>query len=1351
MLLAAVVVSNVTLQHAQYASAHPTTSKPTTKPRPTLATTNNANRGSSNYFPFADIASVIQKWDPSQHLYVQGNLGLSQAQLMGLETWLHNNGPHWTVILMEDASTQRYTNSQGRIETGMDAVELSISDLMEVGSFRSQLNPITGQQDAAVFILFLNQRKFSYRASEAQNQRGLGQDRWIGKLDRPAYRAMRGGGRVLDAVRDTVNAINQSLTLAINQEQKIAQQNRLQRQRETDQLRSRLAEVENKIARITKSAATIKQRKPDADSDLTQPDVQGWRNLIFDIQTALNNPSPELGPLKESTDRIDDQSDDWVDLFREYDRFETSEKQLNQRKQQLQIDAADHFDKLHDSMIPIEKMLTDARAAYGAADSKFKIHLNSATYALENATQELKGLRDAAATAKARKSFIQSALAAIGSAFTALFALLFWWLNRKRAPAKIRAVQKLQQRQQEVRQQLEGMGDLLKRADVVIGDREAIDRKGYQGKTRDLSSKALDDIDQILIMSSSVDRVIDEAKAKIEPTSLWTKIINQWSPENFNDGFDLLENKPIQFGENEGIALVKQRDASRSRGADFTTDQPAQNQAPQEISLSFSELFKIFRERSRSANETIGQVESGWTQIVSTNRDLQTAIDQAAAEEQQSREASESDGLLFVPQLFDELLSSAQADQTRAQTLGRSDPISAIEGPATTGLRKSANADQLAKQLNDVRRELIPSIRTHAQSLLQRGREVQWVDAAIDDFTDRAQALTSQALTNDVQTEIQQWRTSFDSFGAAVAKAVVLHDTSVNQIAPAISTATAHVEAAKKTIAGRLNLASDAALTEINSDGLRILKTASDHNAASRYALDRGDPIGAEASINQAVDLIGDVDEIRNRSLQILDSLLMDVQKLETQIQSSVHGLAETESTLRMLQDTFAKSSLMVQGARWVVRQTQDPDTGDSVQPAVVKDKNANTNVSASSNDHNHRDGYQTPPIRVSDLFLLASRQSEKANDASKNARQLYAAGRLLAAQESLIEAQLLVDAGQHNQKLIQDRAVQLQQSVEDNAGKLVLLQQKLSTLQKQSQAPAVMAPTHAMLASEEQNLIDLQQAIESESIRRDPFNESSAIESVDQDLQRLQDAIASDQRLFDEAERSVRSLDHAIAAAQGSIVRSRRDQIPDSQNIQQAVSSLQNAESSASTLRDRLKTPHEDWTEIDQSADRLLAEVTVSIAKLQSELDAAQRAAGEIQTTAASYQQALNWSGSFGIRANPATARTTLDHARAMLGRGDYQSAIQYARQANQSVVNAIAAAETEVMRQQAAQRRAAELRRRQSNQRVSTNRSILGSGIGRSSGNWNRPSSTGSRSGSGSGRGSGSTGRGGFSRSGW
>ena len=1263
--------------------------------------------GSSNYFPFADIKTVIQKWSPSQHLYVQGNLGLSQSQLMGLESWIHQSGPHWTVILMEDASNQRYINTEGRIETGMDAVELSLSDLMEVGSFRGQLNPVTSEQDAAVFILYKKQRKFSYRASEAQNRRGLGQNRWIGKLDRPAFRAMRGGGRILDAVRDTVTSIDQSLSRKIVQEQKIAEQKRLQLQRDIDSMLSRVSEVENKLTQIESSAAAIAKTHPNSQSDLSNPEVASIRTQIAEIKKTLAQNGTQLSVAKESTDQADNASDDWINLYREYDRFETSEKQLIQRKEQLVKDSGNLRPELKQPIADVDAMLADARTAYENADSTFQNHLNAASHELEDATKKLQILRSELADQNARKTFIQRAIAGIGSAFTAIFAGLFLWLNRKRAPAKARATEKLLQRQKEVRQELDGMGELLKRADVVIGDRDAIARKGYLGKTKELSDEALDDIDQLLVMSSSVDKVIDGAKEKIEPTSLWSKITNWWSPENFNEGFDLLENKPIEFDKNEGIALVREHDAIN----DLET---TEDDEPSNVSLSFTELFKIFRERSDSANETIGKVETGWTQIVSTNQDLQSAIDEASRHEQESREATEADGLLHVPHLFDELLKSAQEDQDEAERVGKHDPISAIEGPATTGLRKAANADELARQLLSVREGLVPSIRTNTQALDKRGRDIQWVDVALDDFTDLARTLAIKALDSDVSEEIGQWRTSFENFDAAVQDSVKLHDQSVNEILPAIEKENDLVNDAKAIIAKRLSLPLDQTLAELDRDALRCLQTAREHNAATLASLDRGDPTAAKLSASEASHWMSKADSIRTDSLNVLDTLQPNVQSLETQISEANKRLSGTESLLKELQDKFAKSSLAIEGAKWGIDQGETDDTPEEAS---------------------------VPIVSAADLFLLAKRQADKAQDAANSAKQLYREGRLLSADNSLEVGRQQSECCEHNQKLIEGRAVTLTQMVEDNIGKLELLQQRFASVEQKMAQHFVTSETHATLRTEYQNFSDLKQAIESETIRRDPFNESSAIKAVDDDFGKMTVQMERDQDLYNEARRSVDSLVRSIEQSNSAVVRSQRDRIPDSRDVQQSLNSLAAAKSDAASLQSRLKTPHENWQDIDQKADMLLATVTTSLANLQSELDAAQAAAGEIQRASSEYQQALRWSGSYGIRANPGNARGTIDQARSLLGRGDYQSAIGYARQAKQHIMNAIAIAETEVMRRQAAERRAAERQRRAAQRRVSNNRSILSGGS----------SSSRSRSRSSSSRRSSSSGRGGFSRSGW
>ena len=1281
---------------------------------------------SLNYFQFADIEKVIQKWSADQHLYVQGNLGLSDSQLMELESWLHQNGPHWTVILMEDASRQRYINQEGRIENGMDAVELSVSDLMELGSFTSQVHPVSGEQDGAVFILFLKQRKFSYRSSEAQNRRSLGQNRWIGKLDRSAFRAMRGGGRILDAVRDTVTSINKPLSRAIIAEQKIAEQKRLQRQRKISEMLARLKEVENKIGRIQSSAATVKQAHPNSTADMTQPDIVSITQQVSEIKANLKRENTLLGEIQKTTNQADNASDDWINLYREYERFEVSEKQLQQRKEQLEKDTGDLRSELNTSFSNVDKMLADARAAYENADSKFQNHLNSATYALKDATSQLQTLRAEVAQKKARQSFIRRAIAAIGSVFALISSGLFFWLNRRRAPAKKRAKQRLVEREKEVRDELDGVGDLLKRADVVIGDREAIARKGYEGKTKELSNKALDDIDQILVMSGSVDKVIDEAKQKIEPTSMLTKITNWWSSENFNEGFEILENKPIEFDENEGIALVREHDAASDSPETVTT-------GPQKVSLSFTELFKIFRERSISANETIGRVETGWTQIVATNKDLQNAIDKASLHEQKARDATEADGLLHVPQLFDELLKSAQADQDEAEVVGKTDPISAIEGPATIGLRKAANADELARQLFGARETSIPSIRKDAQQLDDRKREIDWIDAALDDFTDRAQQLAEDALSADVSDGINQWRISFEKFTAAVGDAVKLHDQSVNEIRPAIETELKNVEAAKQTIAKRLKLPTESVLAERNRDAVKILRAAGQHNDACLTALDRGDPQAAKLSVAESQHWIDEAQTIATRSLEVLDSLLPDVQSLETRVGSADSRLSKTQQLLTELQDRFAKSALVVEGARWgIAPASSDGDSDDSMDSSESS-------------------------ISAADLFLLAKRHTEKSQDDATSAREHYAQGRLLAADESLSIGQQQIECSEHNQALIENRSVQLRQMVEDNAGNIDLLQKRFEGIVPQMKQHHVTTQTHALLEQKHQNFSNLRRSIESESVRRDPFGEATEIEAMDESFENLLSQMEIDREMFDESSRSVKSLVRAIEQSDSAVTRSQRDQIPDSRKVQQGIQNLKDADRYAAELQSRLKTAHQDWRLIDQDADKMLATVTQTLADLQSELDAAQRAASEIQVASSSYREAASWSGSFGILADPSAARSTLDQARSLLSRGDYRGATLYARKAKQSIQNAIAIAETEVMRRQAAARRAAEQRRRREQRRRSNSQSILNrsrSSSG-SSGNRSRSSSSSSSRSSGSrsrsSSGSNSSGRGGFSRSGW
>ena len=121
---------------------------------------------------------ILSDWNPEQHLYVKGELGLGAEQLAQLEQWLDQNGTNWVVVLMDSAAGETFTDASGRRFTGMDAVEHRLGNgLPGRTSFGEWTDSRTGERNGAFFVLFLSERKFSYYGSDAQDKRGLGEDR----------------------------------------------------------------------------------------------------------------------------------------------------------------------------------------------------------------------------------------------------------------------------------------------------------------------------------------------------------------------------------------------------------------------------------------------------------------------------------------------------------------------------------------------------------------------------------------------------------------------------------------------------------------------------------------------------------------------------------------------------------------------------------------------------------------------------------------------------------------------------------------------------------------------------------------------------------------------------------------------------------------------------------------------------------------------------------------------------------------------------------------------------------------------------------------------------------------------
>ena len=185
---------------------------------------------------------------------------------------------------MRQASDETYHALDQRTFHGMDAVEYALGHgLANRTDFGGLIHPETGETDGAVFVLFLVERKFSYYGSDLQDRRGLGESKWIGGLDRDAVRAMRNGGRIVDAVKNTVTSINRRVAKKIQSERDAEERKkeakeraRLERLRELDFLSDRLKETsEQMFPRIEESARQVRAAFPEAaDSKLAVPPIE---------------------------------------------------------------------------------------------------------------------------------------------------------------------------------------------------------------------------------------------------------------------------------------------------------------------------------------------------------------------------------------------------------------------------------------------------------------------------------------------------------------------------------------------------------------------------------------------------------------------------------------------------------------------------------------------------------------------------------------------------------------------------------------------------------------------------------------------------------------------------------------------------------------------------------------------------------------------------------------------------------------------------------------------------------------------------------------------------------------------
>ena len=1246
--------------------------------------------GSGSYPNVRSAEDVIQQWDVEQHLYVKGDLGIGRQQLEQLETWLDRNAPHWTVVLMQNADGEVYRSLDQRTYRGMDAVEFALSRGLALRTgFANLRHPKTNETDGAVFALFLAERKFSYYASDAQDQRSLGEAHWVGELDRPAFRAMRGGGRIINAVQDTISNINARLEKRITAEAEQVRRQQEARQRAFLNLQTDLESLAQTIDVAEQKAAALRNDFPDATGSLTQTPTEAWRRQLQEIQGFLT-----VDNVAETTEKyhaISHQVEAVLNAFAERESFPESAQSLEAKIQTLQADvtragvtaaekaasqlgqATERFEKGEPEIAPL---LVDANAAIEEGNAAIATEL-------ERRRRE-----------RARKQLIRrTIMGTAGLLGVGLLGVLVW-LNRRRAPAKQRAEETLRQREQQVNAEMEKVYELFDRSGEILGDKEKVKRRGYQGATRKLTNHTFEDIDDLFVMSTEVRRVMDEAVELVRPKSLPGKVANLLSASRFEQGVNRITGEPLTFHRDKGLPLVIERESERT-GAE----------PPEEVTLTFEKVFAAFHERTATAEDTLNTIENSLLEVDDRLKLLQTQIESVTEVDRDLADAADDDGLMQLPALFDALLPSAQQDFDTADDMAGTDPVKAIQTHIAAGDRKMQEALAITACVQYARSTVFPLLNELAPPLQQLGYQTEWMQQQVSELGERANQLCEQATTASVGQEAQQLDQDVRRFEARADRTLALARELQATDQPTLERLAEQITKGRNDISQRLGIESSSALVEYEANPDDHLAAAREQLAAAQAALQHGQVEAASTAQQSMSQEIASGQAFVSNSLQILhefDRMQAARQRKHEDICEQLPGFQELVDDAERKYDRTA-----------LVLQAGDPT-------------------------------FENAAATVLTHFDQTHDTLQDAEQLLQQAGQVYGAGRLLEAREMLDVAEQECEEARQLLAQINEHCTRLASVAQQNEGQLASLLNEVRGYEDQVQDARTMEPTISLYETTIRE-IELAQSQLNDTIRRDPFHDAQTIAAFSTATADLEARLAADQQAHAEAARAVAGAKAKRELAEQLIQQARHDGIPDSPATTTGIREVQMYDGELHQVERELHAAHRDWKQVDQKAAAIHGDLGVKVGRLRGELERAQQLVGVFQNASNTVFEATRWTGGFGTRIFGSPGSKELDRARQALNAGDYAAMAELARAAQIAAQHAIERAQREVYRRQreAARRAEAARRERRRNSSISIGSgSRMGGGISRSGSSGSSGSSSSSSS---------SPSGSGFSRSGW
>lgn len=1149
-----------------------------------------------------EIRTVVEEWDGQQKLWVFGNIRVAQDQLTALESWLDVNAPNWTIVLMQNARGQSYNGKRG-----MDAVEFALGEgLSNETGFANLTDERTGDKNGAVFVLFLEERKFSYFASEAFDKRGLGERYWVGRLDAPAIRAMRNGGRIIDAAKFTVNSIQSQLTKKLDEEEKRARLAEIEKQRAIDEAKQYPAELDKRIREAVKKGQTMLRSAAQAgDGPVFTPDLAKWEANKESVRKlvavgSIQNAQSRFAETEALISVYEAGLDTWADTPLRMERIAT---QIARQPVTEDDPAVAGF------LAKANQALASAKENHASGEPLYLEQLAEAERSIDAAAARF----SAWVEAEKRKRTLTITLASIAALALLLFLVV---ANRLRVPARNEAKKLFQKWHAQLDGKFDELFQLMDRTGVVVGSSAELKDRGFTGTTEALAKKTIRDVDELFIMSSATDQVMERVEKLVDPRSFPGKLVNAFSSRWHKKAISLLSSEPIGFDRKDHLKAILEPKAAAESETNRSLLGEADDYEP--FRISFEKLVEEYDNRQAIAREEITRLETGIDGLPLTQQDLLETLGETAQLADALAARGAEDALFPLISLRQNLIPSASTSLEKAGQVGESDPVEAYESILPESSRLVTESQMIARTVESFRATDLPAMQRAVKRLGERERETAWVDDDLEKATARCEQLAELACADSIA---EDWSVFDDDLTRLKGRTTRCEDLA-SQIEekwyPAIQTGRTEVKSTREELSNALNLPSEKILNETGlSPDARIDKAILGLEAALT-AIDRGEAITAE------------------------------------------HGLAEVDSQLEEATAMLALSRECAEHHKNIHSNlTTDRNSLIEVKPSIatlLAEMESDYAPSVLTFQSRFGEPIEEGQLTIVNSIDRADRRLEKSGQELEESRAAFASGKLIQAYSLLEAVGNELGFARHQLALVRDQHEALREAEKENATRAESLQEFLDELLQLAEDPRTIQATIDSLKLSGQKVLAFVDALESP--QPDPFLLFRDGKLVERELRSFRDRISGDWEAHKVATKAETSAEAALTFCYQFIREAQTDNIPNSRALDRAIQRHAELSNELKTIELTLKSDHADWHDIFTQVAKIEGETAKVQGTMKDQLAAARNAAERIHQASRSISALQKWSSSYSIRANQKAGNKEFYGAEAALANGDYAEA---------------------------------------------------------------------------------------------